>query len=96
MSNLYTLNYFAIKWRNANTTVTVYILFQHMWYDVRKLLLNFTWSVKIVKSTKNLLSFSINYPKIAKMRVMRVKWWKNFAGSKSMEVCVEIYTSVTN
>jgi hypothetical protein len=64
------------------------LVFQHMLDDVRKAYFDFHLLVIIVKLIKNLLSFLINKPKIAKMRV---RWWTRFGGSKSGVICIKIY-----
>ena len=65
------------------------LVFQHMLDDVRKAYFDFHLLVIIVKLIKNLLSFLINKPKIAKMRV---RWWTRFGGSKSLGVFNKIDT----
>lgn len=66
-----------IRIRNTWTRVTTYtFVFQHMW-DVRRLL-NFTWLGIIVRLNNNPLSFSVNYPEIAKKPV---RWWIQDNGS---------------
>lgn len=47
----------------------VLLVLQHMFDDVREVYLNFNWSYYCEINKKNLLSFSIHQPYIAKIRV---------------------------
>lgn len=87
---------YTYKWRNVankirkvctrGTAYTFGIL--TVWDDIRKLKFNFTGQVIIVKLINNLLSFSINLPDIAKLK-LTVRCRTRFGGLKSVRVCIK-------